>query len=1216
MFRRNHIQMLLCILFIFMIPATGFAYLHEKGSENAGIQVPSQIIVKFKSTEMGTTGIQTVNPNAARGKRDLDQKYGVTDTRPIIARRPDMSAKNPLSGIYILQCPQGTDLAVAAREYAGLADVEYAHPDYLMELYAAPNDSLFEVQWPLNNVGQGYPFVFRRDGTNNDTLITAYGTSGSDIDALEAFENPPDNTAVVIVAVIDTGVDMEHPELAGKIWQNPGEIDANGIDDDHNGYVDDIRGWDYTSGTGAPPIPDNDPSDGYGHGTHCAGIIASLTDNVEGIAGIVPDCKIMPLKFYPVMLSSYAIQAIAYAADNGADVITMSWGYPWQIQALEDALQYARSKGVVLCAATGNDAVENDNYPGSSPSVISVGASTSDDEVAFFSTYGNQMDVVAPGYGILSLRAAGTDMYSHSFEPYVHIIADEYYIASGTSMACPHAAAVAAFMRSVSPGLKPGKVQEIMQNTALDILDPFGNGSNLPGWDQYSGYGRINVYDALAAVPLVRALITNPANNGITSDDITITGIADGNDFTGYVLEYGAGDTPSSWTTILSSNAPVTENILGTFNTAGLSGIYTIRLRAGEYNSDQVTVNVAHDNVAILSSPIDGDTVISQGAIYGSAICPGFSRYTLEYRPVSTTTWSQFISATAPAADGHLGDWQASALSMGNYYLRLNTFSEAGIVAQDSIEVYLRHIINQEGNWRISIDPIMANVITYGDLDNDQTNEIIVGTQSGIKFFTPQGTEKTEGMPQIPAYDFRMPPAVGDVDGDGADDLFAVGNIDTIGKMVGYLSNGFSFEIEVPVKPNLNIYGDDGRNYLPAVFLKDIDSDGYDEIFYYKSPNCWIYNSAGELLLQIPSYEQDIWNAFLSNDCDGDSIDELYSADRFLCQYDLNGDLSDCFDLGMGIYTGYHCCGLSAVDIDGDGKRELIAYVAIEDNVNSYWLFAFDEDLALKNSWPRDLGIDIFLVPGMPVFGDLDSDGIPEYFTAFYELTQAMVYGWRINGSHYIPDAGTPLFVAPDNPGRMIPVIMANIDGGNAPEMIGGVRKDIFETYRIERLMAWDYLGEGLNGWPIVLRQGNEAIRFFGPVFPTVGDISGNGKADLVMITSKNELLFLTFDVPYQPNNCPVPTWRYNRKFNNVANAMITIECGDVNGTGSVNVSDAVYIINYVFISGAPPVEFDAGDTNCDGSINVSDAVFIINFVFVGGNAPCDINGDDIPDCG
>ncbi|HEQ98076.1 MAG TPA: hypothetical protein ENO22_01900 [candidate division Zixibacteria bacterium] len=1212
--KRHHYQAFVCLLLIIFLPAESYSYLHEKAMDEKDIQTPSRLIVKVKPLEVNSSGQGASDLNKVTGKTSLDKKYGITDTKLLFAGKSAGSANDLLSRIYILECPRNTDLESAAREYEALEDIEYAHPDYLLELYLPPNDTHYGIQWPLNNVGQGYPHVLRRDGDYNDTLITMYGTAGADINALEVFENPPDNTALVIIAVIDTGVDMDHPELAGRIWQNPGEIPDNGIDDDHNGYVDDIRGWDYTSGFGAPTVPDNDPSDSYGHGTHCSGIIASLTDNSSGIGGIVSDCKIMPLKFYPVMLSSYAAAAIVYAADNGADVISMSFGYPWQVEVLEDALEYARSKGVVPCAATGNDGIAFSNYPGAYPSVISVGASTSDDEVAFFSTYGEQMDVVAPGYSVLSLRAAGTDMYAPS-EPNVHIIDENYYVASGTSMACPHAAAVAAYMMSASPGLTPDAVQQIMQNTADDVLDPYGGGLNLPGWDQYSGHGRINLENALAAVPAITARITSPLPNEILAGEIDVSGSAAGDDFTEYTLEYGIGSSPVSWTTITNSTSPVSDAVLGTFNTAGLNGSFTIRLRVGEDNSDQVTVNVANDIVAYISAPLEDDTVISRVKIYGSATCPGFSHYSLEYKAISGSVWNQFGQSAIPVKDDFLGEWKASALETANYHLRLSLYSDSGVVAQDTVEVYLEHILAQEGNWKIEVANQISTVLNYGDFDNDAVNEIVVGTASGIKFYTPEGTEKTDGMPQPPAYNFRIPPAVGDLNGDGLDDLVAVGKSGTAGKLYAHISNGQSFTTTLLAVPNVSAYDQQSIQLFPVIFLKDIDSDDKDEIFFYEPPDCWIYDSDGSLIMRIPAPGLGSFCQYLSNDSDGDGMDELYASHQTLYQFDADGVVLDSFDLTMDIAMNCDTRGISAVDIDSDDKREIIVYVAMSDTQETYWVYAFDEGLALKDGWPHNTGINTFLVPPAPIFGDLDRDGAPDYFSAFYELVHCMIYGWKIDGSTYIPGSGTPLFATPENPGEMITCIMADIEGDSRPEIIAEVKADIFLSYDIERLMAWDYLGNPLAGWPIVVRQQDQPIENFGIATPTVGDISGDGYVDMLFSTSLNEVLFLSFDVPHNPNYSPVPMWRYNRRLNNLSSLSIDFACGDTDGSGAVNISDAVLLINYIFLGGAAPVQFNIADTNCDGTVNLSDAVFIINYVFIEGFDPCDVNGDGIPDC-
>jgi Ca2+-binding RTX toxin-like protein len=250
----------------------------------------------------------------------------------------------------------------------------------------------------------------------------------------------------VVVAVIDSGVDYNHPDLAGNIWSNPGEIPNNSIDDDGNGYIDDVRGWDFLWN-------DNIPMDFNGHGTHVAGTIAAA-NNGFGVTGVAPNAKIMPIRVLDSQGAAwYSIASgIRYAADNGADVINLSLGGGYSV-AEDAAIQYAIDKGVVVVMSAGNEGSSTPSYPAqlATDGGIAVGAIDITGTVPYFSNgAGMLLDyVVAPGVGVSSST------------PY-----NSYETINGTSMAAPHVAGVAALMLSANPNLTPAQVEEIIVQTA------------------------------------------------------------------------------------------------------------------------------------------------------------------------------------------------------------------------------------------------------------------------------------------------------------------------------------------------------------------------------------------------------------------------------------------------------------------------------------------------------------------------------------------------------------------------------------------------------------------------------------------------------------------------------------------------------------------------------------------------------------------------------
>jgi subtilisin family serine protease len=257
----------------------------------------------------------------------------------------------------------------------------------------------------------------------------------------------------VIVAVIDSGIDATHPEFQGQL----------------------VPGWDVT----VTPAHAGGTTDGYGHGTHVAGVIGAKANNGVGIAGVAPGCKLMPVRIFDEFGHSTegaSAAAVVWAVDHGAKVINASWGSPDPGQAAETAYQYALSKDVVFVSAVGNSGSNDTQYfPGATAGVIGVSATTDIDTWGSFSTYGDWVDLAAPGEGILST--------------YPLAKGNGYRIMRGTSMACPMVTAAAALVRSQFPGWTQAQVKARLEATAKDVIQP--------GIDPYAGHGRVDIARAL-----------------------------------------------------------------------------------------------------------------------------------------------------------------------------------------------------------------------------------------------------------------------------------------------------------------------------------------------------------------------------------------------------------------------------------------------------------------------------------------------------------------------------------------------------------------------------------------------------------------------------------------------------------------------------------------------------------------------------------------------
>jgi len=392
--------------------------------------VPGELIVKFKPEVTQEVGLSVLKSARLRTIAEL------LGTRALH-----------------VALPEGADALKVAAALRKRAEIEYAEPNYYRYLDAVPNDARFGELYGLDNTGQ------------------TGGTPDADIDAPEGW-NIATGSASVVVADLDSGMELTHGDLAANLYTNPGEVPGNGVDDDGNGFVDDVHGWDFRDN-------DNDPSDPSlvcsSHGTHTAGTIGAVGNNGIGVSGVAQQVSIMPLRaFYAQLIFCTAqdvdlIEAMGYMALMRVPISNNSWGGGPFSQAMQNAVGRTR---MLFVTSAGNSAANNDttpSYPASYPleNILAVAATDHNDALASFSNFGvNSVDVAAPGVDTLSTIRGNT-----------------YGLLSGTSMASPHVAGAAAVLLGDDPSLTPHELRyRLMKGTDAKGLPVFTHGRlNLHG---------------------------------------------------------------------------------------------------------------------------------------------------------------------------------------------------------------------------------------------------------------------------------------------------------------------------------------------------------------------------------------------------------------------------------------------------------------------------------------------------------------------------------------------------------------------------------------------------------------------------------------------------------------------------------------------------------------------------------------------------------------
>jgi len=531
-------------LLLLLISIVSFGQVKQNAIEN-------EIIVKFKTNSIKSkTTINKFKKNTELSK--IHSKINVLKYQDINTKQSN--------DIVVIKFDSDISLDKIISFYENTGLFEYVEPNYIAKgsgvLNTVPNDSEYNKQWGLKN-----------DGTFSNTTAV----SGADIEMESAWDIELGDSNM-IVAVIDTGLRITHPEFSGRIWTNTNEV-ADGTDTDNNGFIDDlVAGWDFINN-------DNDPTDDHGHGTNVAGIALASGNNTIGYAGVNWNAKVMICKALDENNSgTYAAMASAiyYAVDNGAKVINMSIGGSGNSTTLSDAINYCYDNGVILVACMMNFNNSVTYYPAGYDKTIAVGSTDPDDTRSnpfFWSTtsgsnFGNHIDLVAPGNYMYGLSYNSDTFYG------------SYW--GGTSQATPLVAGVVSLLLSQEPSLTFEEIRTVLRESAEDQV---GNPSeDVNGFDIYYGYGRLNAKNALSHQVLGTSDFENINKNILVypnpikeNNQLEISNLTNGKYFINIYNSFGQN---------LQNENITTNNSKITFSISKLNtGIYFLRVKNKSRNT-------------------------------------------------------------------------------------------------------------------------------------------------------------------------------------------------------------------------------------------------------------------------------------------------------------------------------------------------------------------------------------------------------------------------------------------------------------------------------------------------------------------------------------------------------------------------------------------------------------------------------------------------------
>jgi subtilisin family serine protease len=1079
--------------------------------------VRDEILVRFRPTAIPVRK-QAILKSQAASARPLKRWKGAKAlARPQTAKAAEGSIFDDL---VVVTLPPGVGLAGALATFERQPEVLYAEPNLRVRLVERgpgraqdpsataqpppaddgaselePDDFDFPTQWGLQNPGP------------------PDGTAGADIHATQAWAVTTGSHAVK-VAVVDSGIDYFHPDLAANIWTNPGEVPGNGLDDDGNGFIDDVHGYDFVS-------HDSDPADDNEHGTHVAGILGAAGNNFYGITGVCWSVSLIALKAFDEEGSASldaVLEALDYAVASGAKIINASWGVDERSRVMHDAVREVYAQGVLLIAAGGNDQAAKAIYPAAFAEALAVAATNSKDGRAFFSNHGAEMDVAAPGDYIFSTLPN-----------------NQYDYRSGTSMATPFVSGAAALILSRHPEFTAQQVADILKNTA----DP------IPV-EQAIGYGRLNAARAVKVeLPLPDARLELPS---VLQGRATLRGTAAGDGFLSYTLAYGVGERPANWVDFFTGTAPVRDGVLlADFYTAVMAeGAHAIRLTVRATGERTATASqiVRLANVEITSPQNNdvlalGEKVSIEGTVFGEG-----RTFTLQY--AVGTRASEWLDTGVELAGGGrapivretLGSWDTSRLAPHQFYsLRLVAREQDRVVGEWPVRmVYLedrfvpgfpRHVPYDgafpKEEWRDFVVADLAHngcqdiiLVDPADSGGKPARLLVYGCDGRLRWSRELG-----GGPPYTGI-----PVAGDIDNHGGQEVFA----EVGGRLFGFYSNGAPVLGRWPITAPAS-----GLSLVMA----DLDSDGKKELIALSDP-ALADDGAADRSLMVFDAAGNLIRSWRVSACDV----EVTAPRIFPAVGNLDGDFdleivipSGCYEVGVfdlnkadGPVWRAHTDGALVAspvigDLDNDGANEIVLSGYSTRQGQDGGLYVFNRFGALKPGWPVLLEESFAATPAL---GDVDGDG----------LLEIAIAGWKSKTVHLVREDGFELLGWPVGPLLRAPPksngILGDVDGDGRPDVIFGAPGQLSaasggDLSFLGGLKAWT-----AEGWPIAFNGASELMALMmegaGGVFlrtspPVLTDLDGDGLLDLIAISNSDYAFGLPQGGSARKNRSTIYAW-------------------------------------------------------------------------------------------